>query len=89
MARMRALETGRDVVRATNNGVSAIIAPNGDITAQSDQFVRTYLEGKVTPMQGNTPYLIWKNYLVLSLLLLLAAALVFLERENLDTENDF
>lgn len=82
MARMRALETGRYVVRATNNGISAIIAPNGDITAQSDQFVRTYLEGKVTPMQGNTPYLIWKNYLVLSFLLLLAAGLVFLDRKK-------
>jgi apolipoprotein N-acyltransferase len=82
MARMRALETGRYVVRATNNGVSAIIAPNGDITAQSNQFVRTYLEGEVTPMQGNTPYLIWKNYLVLSFLLLLAAVLIFLERKE-------
>jgi apolipoprotein N-acyltransferase len=82
MARMRALETGRYVVRSTNNGVSAIITPNGDITAQSDQFVRTYLEGEVIPMQGNTPYLIWKNYLVLSLLLMLAAALVFLDRKE-------
>ena len=82
MARMRALETGRYVIRATNNGVSAIIAPNGDITAQSEQFVSTYLEGEVTPMQGNTPYLIWKNYLVLSLLALLAAALLFLDRKQ-------
>jgi apolipoprotein N-acyltransferase len=82
MARMRALETGRYVIRSTNNGVSAIIAPNGDITSQSEQFVRTYLEGKVTPMQGNTPYLIWKNYLVLTFLLLLVSALVFLERRN-------
>jgi apolipoprotein N-acyltransferase len=73
---------GLESLRSTNNGVSAIITPNGDITAQSDQFVRTYLEGEVIPMQGNTPYLIWKNYLVLSLLLMLAAALVFLDRKE-------
>jgi apolipoprotein N-acyltransferase len=82
MARMRALETGRYVIRSTNNGVSAIISPSGEIIDRSDQFVRTFLEGKVTPMQGNTPYLIWKNYLVLSFLLLLTFALIFVDRKN-------
>ncbi len=82
MARMRAIETGRYVIRSTNNGVSAIIAPNGDINSQSDQFIKTYLEGKATPMKGNTPYLIWKDYLTLSFLFLITALLIFLERKS-------
>ncbi len=82
MARMRAIETGRYVIRSTNNGVSAIIAPNGEVTAQSDQFIKTSLEGTVTPMQGNTPYLIWKDYLTLAFLLLLTGLFIFLERRD-------
>lgn len=69
MARMRALEIGRYVIRSTNNGVSAIIAPNGSIEQQSEQFVQGTLSGEVIPMQGNTPYLIWKNYCFLIILL--------------------
>lgn len=83
MVRMRALETGRYVVRATNNGVSAIITPKGDIQQQSEQFIRTTLFGEVTPMSGNTPYLIWKNYFILSLLLIIfIVLLVQTQRKN-------
>src|SRR5690606_19599896 len=38
MARMRALETGRYLLRGTNNGVSAIIDHRGRILEQSPQF---------------------------------------------------
>lgn len=77
MARMRALETGRYVVRATNNGVSAIIAPDGTVQQQSTQFMRTSLTGEIVPMQGNTPFILWRNYLVLALLLLSAGGLIY------------
>jgi len=56
MARMRALETGRYVLRATNNGVSAIIDERGRIVARSDQFVMTTLTGEAQAMLGRTPY---------------------------------
>lgn len=70
MTRVRAIETGRYVVRATNNGVSAIISPSGQIVKRSEQFVRTNLFAEITPMRGNTPYLIWRDYFVLILLVI-------------------
>lgn len=82
MARMRAVETGRYLVRSTNNGVSAIIDNKGKIKYQSAQFIRTTLTGEATPMQGNTPFLIWKNYFVLCLLLLIAIVLTAINRKN-------
>ena len=56
MARMRALETGRYMLRATNTGVSAIINEKGDITASSPQFIPHVTSGKVKTFEGLTPY---------------------------------
>ena len=70
--RMRALESGRYVIRATNNGVSAIIAPDGEIIAQAPQFEETTLQGEIIPVVGQTPYLRFRNYPFLFLLSLIA-----------------
>ena len=56
MARMRALEHGRYMLRATGNGVSAIIDHRGQITARSEQFERQILSGQAQAMTGSTPY---------------------------------
>jgi apolipoprotein N-acyltransferase len=56
IARMRALETGRYLVRATNTGATAIIDPRGRIIAQAPLFATTVLTGQVEPMTGMTPY---------------------------------
>ena len=56
MARMRAVETGRDLVRATNTGVSALIDWQGSVTARVPQFQSVVLRGSVTPRSGTTPY---------------------------------
>ena len=55
IARMRALETGRFVIRATNNGISAIINPKGIVTTTAPQFKEAVMIGKFYSMQGNTP----------------------------------
>ncbi|PMR71522.1 apolipoprotein N-acyltransferase [Halomonas heilongjiangensis] len=56
MARLRALENGRPVIRATSNGVTAIIDPRGNVTARAPQFEIATLTGEVTAMQGLTPF---------------------------------
>ena len=73
MARMRARETGRPMLRATNTGISAIIDPAGRITAQAPQFETAVVTGSVTPMQGATPYVRMGNtpIVVLSVVCLL------------------
>lgn len=55
IARMRALESGRDLLRATNTGITAVIDHRGQITAQLPQFERDVLVGQVQARQGATP----------------------------------
>ncbi|EHA15106.1 MULTISPECIES: apolipoprotein N-acyltransferase [Halomonadaceae] len=56
MARLRALENGRHILRATSNGVTAMIDSQGHVTARAPQFEQASLTGEVTPMQGLTPF---------------------------------
>ncbi|NBA97469.1 apolipoprotein N-acyltransferase [Pseudomonas sp. R5(2019)] len=62
MAQMRALEAGRWMIRATNNGVTGLIDPFGKITVQIPQFERAILYGEVVPMHNLTPYLQWRSW---------------------------
>ncbi|WP_232301158.1 apolipoprotein N-acyltransferase [Gilvimarinus agarilyticus] len=72
MAQMRALETGRYMIRSTNNGVSAIVDPQGQVVAKTPQFVATTLTGTVYPAYGQTPFMRWGSApsVMLALLLL-------------------
>ena len=73
IARMRALEAGRYVVRAANNGVSAFIGPDGALLESGPQFEYVALTREVTPRQGVTPYLRWGNGPVIALCLVVVA----------------
>jgi apolipoprotein N-acyltransferase len=77
MARMRALETGRPMLRAANTGPSVAIDHHGRVLVRSPQF-RTYsLTATVQPMQGETPYVRWGNRpVVLALVLVLVLAIL-------------
>jgi len=59
MNQMRALETGRFIINATNNGVTDIVSPKGRVMISLPQFTRGVLHGKVTVYQGETP---WVRY---------------------------
>lgn len=69
MARMRAREHGRYLVRAANSGISGIVAPDGEVIVQADQFVRTTLEGQIFTMSGRTPYTKYGAVLINGLLI--------------------
>lgn len=68
IARMRALETGRYLLRATNTGISAFIGPRGGLLARSPQFESDVLRGEVVPMEGMTPYARVGDFVLLPLL---------------------
>jgi apolipoprotein N-acyltransferase len=71
IARMRAIETGRPMLRATNTGMTAVIAPDGAVTAILPPFTQGVLQAEVTAYQGLTPYARLGNGPALALLALL------------------
>ncbi len=56
IARMRAIENGRYFLRATNNGISAIIDNKGKVISHSPQFEKHVLNSNVKLFTGDTPY---------------------------------
>ncbi len=58
MAQMRALETGRYMIRSTNNGISGIIDPRGKILVQGGRFTRETIVGEVYAARGQTPFML-------------------------------
>jgi apolipoprotein N-acyltransferase len=69
---MRAKETQRYLLRATNTGISAIIAPSGAILARTPLFEKAVLTAEVTPLAGATPYVRLGNAAAVGIALLLA-----------------
>ena len=55
IARVRALESGKAVVRSTNRGISAIILPDGSVQASLPLFTKGVLTAEIPLMTGNTP----------------------------------
>ncbi|MCK5498611.1 MAG: apolipoprotein N-acyltransferase, partial [Gammaproteobacteria bacterium] len=82
MARMRALETGRYMLRSTNTGVSAIINEKGMITTSSPQFIPHVTSDKVKAFEGSTPYTRFGNWLVI-ITAFLSVIITFLGLRNL------
>jgi apolipoprotein N-acyltransferase len=71
MARMRALETGRPLLRATNTGITAFVDHKGRVQQQAPTFSVQVLTGRVQPMTGVTPYVRYGNAPVLVLVVLI------------------
>ncbi len=81
-SQMRALETSRWMLRATNTGVTAAIDERGRIVASLPQFTRGVLEVNVTPRQGVTPYVRWRDWPVWLFLLAVIGFSAFLKRRE-------
>lgn len=56
LARLRAVEHRRYLVRATNSGVSAVVDPTGRVVVRSRLFMRENLRATVYPLEGSTFY---------------------------------
>lgn len=77
MARMRALELGKYLIRGTNTGITAIIDHKGKVQSRLPQFEKAVLTGTVYTTDGATPYrqFGWWPVLLLSLLIIFALKL--------------
>jgi apolipoprotein N-acyltransferase len=72
MARIRAMETGRYMLRATNTGITAVVAPDGSTAAEAPQSQRYALTSSFVPMGGMTPYaLMGDKFIIAGLIFIL------------------
>ncbi len=73
MARMRALESGRYMLRSTNTGLTVIVNEHGEIIKQAPMFKRAALRGEILPLKGATPFVLggwWFIYMLIVLALM-------------------
>jgi apolipoprotein N-acyltransferase len=73
IAGMRALETARPMLRATNTGITSIIDHRGTEIARLPWFTRGVLEGSIAGRSGTTPYVRFGDALAVAAALLVAA----------------
>jgi len=76
ISRMRAMELGRPMLRATNTGATAIIDHQGRVTHQLPRFTRDSLTGSFEGRHGLTPFARWASAWGLAPLWALCCAVV-------------
>jgi apolipoprotein N-acyltransferase len=82
ISRMRSLETGRPMLRATNNGATAVIDGRGNVQALLPFYRQGALAATVQGMTGSTPYVRGGNLLFLGLGALLLGGAWFAGRRR-------
>jgi len=80
ISRVRALETGRPMLRATNTGATAIIDARGKVAAQLPTQTAGVLDSRVQGYAGSTPYVALGNLPVLGMISTLLVAAFYLGR---------
>jgi len=68
ISQMRAIEAQRYLVRAANDGISAVIGPRGEFVARAPDFQQAVLHSEIVPRTGISPYLRFGNVPLLFLL---------------------
>jgi apolipoprotein N-acyltransferase len=82
IARMRAVEVGRPVVRATNTGISTFISARGALSETLPQFTADTATESVMPRQGLTPYARFGNVPSIVLALIIIAGFAWREYDS-------
>lgn len=80
ISRMRAREAGRPMVRAANDGVSAVIGADGVVVARAPEYESTVMRAELQPRTGLTPYARTGNWLVVTLALVFGLLGAYLGR---------
>ncbi|MDG1310744.1 MAG: apolipoprotein N-acyltransferase [Porticoccaceae bacterium] len=76
MARMRAIENAKPLMRGTNNGVSALVDYRGTMFQQLEQFTATELSGTIRPRAGQTIFTQLGSWPIVIASLLMCAGLL-------------
>jgi apolipoprotein N-acyltransferase len=87
MAQMRALETGRYMVRSTNSGVSGIIDHKGQVIVKGGRSTREAIIGDVHSASGNTPFMVWRSWLIILLCGISLFLLIYLQKKVIANTN--
>ena len=82
ISQMRALETGRPMLRSTNTGTTAVINHKGKVTAQLPPYTRGTLAASVQGYKGVTPYILYGNMITVALALLMLVAACVVGRKS-------
>ena len=82
IARLRAIETGRMHLTASNTGITAAIDRDGSIVDQLPQFVEGRLEARARGYAGSTPYARMLDWPVVAAALAVLAGAVLAARLN-------
>ena len=83
IARMRTLETGRPMLRATNTGVTAAIDHRGRVFARLPNYRQGVLDVSVQGTTGLTPYALGGNLLPMALIATLLASAAALRARSM------
>ncbi len=73
IARMRALEVGRNAIRSTNTGISAFIGFDGKLLDVGKQFEPELMTADIEPRRGMTPYAGAGNTPIIAICLIIVA----------------
>ena len=82
IARMRAKENGRYLLRSTNNGITGIVDDEGNVVERLPRFEPGVLTGTFHAVSGATPYSRWRHLPLWVVLGACAVAAVALRRHS-------
>jgi len=82
ISRLRAMETGRPMVRAANDGVSAVIGSQGELVSKAPEYEANVMRARVQPRMGITPYARTGNWPAVCLALVFGLAGAYFGRRR-------
>ncbi|MEX2100032.1 MAG: apolipoprotein N-acyltransferase [Acidimicrobiia bacterium] len=77
LSQMRASETARPVLQASVSGISGVIDADGNVSDTTSLFEKAIVQGRITTMTGETPYIRFGEWIVLLSALGVLGATVF------------